>query len=333
MKPIITGTRYRHDYLPDESATAASIGNTGVDVLSSPALIGYLEHTCHLLVQPCYEGDEASVGTHVDVEHLAPGAVGRPVTVTVELIAQQGPALTFEAQAAQQGKTLMRGRHVRRVINLERFGVKPSDARGERAREPSELAFWFDFNSPWCYLAATRIGDIARRHDARLEWRPIHLSNLMDRIQGRRLPTDNKAFVDWYRRDLRDWAEIEGLEVRYHPRYPLRPSRALRASLYAAENDVAEPFVLGVMRAYWQDGADISELDVLEEQAKQVGLDADVISEVVSDDAYKARLEDNLSDAAESGVFGVPTVVWNERIFFGNDRLPMLERALSRRST
>jgi 2-hydroxychromene-2-carboxylate isomerase/predicted thioesterase len=332
MKPIVTGTRYRHDYLPDDSATASSIGNPGVDVLSTPALIGYLEHTCHLLVEPCYEGDEATVGTRVEVDHLAAGAIGRAVTVTAELVAHEGPVLEFEAQAAQEGNTLMRGRHVRRVVNLNRFGVRPTRPHPESALEPADIAYWFDFNSPWCYLAASRIGKIARRQHARLTWRPIHLSNLFDRIRGRRLPEDNKAFLDWYRRDLRDWEEIEGLDIRYHPQHPLRPSRALRATLYAADNGLAEEFVLSVMRVYWTDGADISEIEVLKEQAIEVGLDGEAIAEVISGAAYKSRLDANLSDAVESGVFGVPTVVWGKRVFFGNDRLPLLERALSRRS-
>jgi 2-hydroxychromene-2-carboxylate isomerase len=254
------------------------------------------------------------------------------VTVMAELVAQDGQVLEFEAQASQEGTVLLRGRHVRRVVNLDRFGSRRTGAVAETTLKPIDLSYWFDFNSPWCYLAASRIGAIARRQNARVLWRPIHLSNLFDRIRGRRLPEDNKAFLAWYRRDLRDWTEMEGLEIRYHPRHPLRPSRALRATLYAADNGVAEEFVLSVMRAYWGEGADLSEVEVLQEQASMVGLDGDAIPEVVSGADYKSRLDANLSDAVESGVFGVPTVAWGGRIYFGNDRLPLLERALSRRT-
>ena len=99
----------------------------------------------------------------------------------------------------------------------------------------SELEFWYDFHSPWAYLAATQIEALAARHGLAVAWRPLHLPRLIEAIDGRRPMEENGAFLAWYKQDLQDWAELYGLSLRYHPDYPLRPARALRASLRAAE--------------------------------------------------------------------------------------------------
>ena len=70
------------------------------------------------------------------------------------------------------------------------------------------LTFWFDVHSPWCYLAAHRVGDIARKHGHELLWRPLHLPKLQERIGGRKPLEENAAFVAWYQQDAQDWAAL-----------------------------------------------------------------------------------------------------------------------------
>jgi len=196
----------------------------------------------------------------------------------------------------------------------------------------SALDFWYDFHSPFAYLAATRIGDIARRHVVGLNWRPLYLSRLIDTIGGRRSLEENAAFVAWYKQDLQDQAGFHGVSIRYHPGFPLRPARALRAAIRAGELGAAAPFSLAVFRAYWSDNRDISDLAVLGELAAASGLDATEIELAATQDVYRKRLEQNNATAIAAGVFGVPTVIWRGKLFFGNDRLDMLERSLSRQS-
>ena len=93
------------------------------------------------------------------------------------------------------------------------------------------LTFWFDVHSPWCYLAAHRVGDVARKHGRALIWRPLHLPTLLNAIDGRKPLEENAAFVRWFKQDIADWAELMKLPFAYHPQYPLRNSRALRACI------------------------------------------------------------------------------------------------------
>ena len=194
---------------------------------------------------------------------------------------------------------------------------------------PSAITFWFDVHSPWCYLASHLIGDLARRHDVDLVWRPLHLANLMTAIGGMQPLEQSSARVAWYRQDLRDHAELYGLPLKPHSDYPLRPSRALRAAIYAEERGLAEPFVTSVMAGYWADGADISDLAVLQDMADEVGLGPRSLVEIVEDPTYKRALDANTSEAAACGIFGVPSFVVRDRLFFGTDRLFLLDRLLA----
>jgi 2-hydroxychromene-2-carboxylate isomerase len=192
----------------------------------------------------------------------------------------------------------------------------------------SELEFWYDFHSPWAYLAATQIEALATRHGQLVLWRPLHLPRLIAGIDGRRPLEENSAFVAWYKQDLQDWAELYGLSLRYHPGYPLRPARALRACLRAAELGQAPAFALAVFHAYWSESRDISDLETLGEIAAACGLDAAAIRAAATDRAYGERLEANNREAIEHGIFGVPSIICRGKLFFGNDHLPLLDRWL-----
>ena len=191
------------------------------------------------------------------------------------------------------------------------------------------LEFWYDFHSPWAYLAATQIEGLAARHGLGVRWRPLHLPKLNTAIKGRRPLEENPAFVAWYKQDLQDWAALYGVVVRYHPAYPLKPARALRAALRAEELGAVAGFVLAVFRAYWTESRDISDLEILGNLATECGLDRADITRAALGECYSSILEANTKEAIARGVFGVPSVFWNEKLFFGNDRLALLERWLS----
>lgn len=193
------------------------------------------------------------------------------------------------------------------------------------AAEGGEITFWFDFHSPWCLIAAARIGPVAARHGRSLSWRPLHLARLIDAIDGRRPLEENTAFVRWFLQDMQDWAAIAGVTLRYHPQFPLRPARALRVALLAAERGDAGPFVRSVMRAYWSENRDISSLEVIAELAEACGIPAAVAVAAAGDPRYKRVLERNTAEAIDAGLFGVPTMMADGKLFFGNDRIELLD--------
>ena len=308
--------------LPGPAHSAAAVGNAGVAVVATPALILYLEQASARALESFLDPGEASVGVVVDVEHLAAAIPGQPVLAEARVTATEGRRVVFAVEARQGEKLVMRGRHERMAVLLDRFlerqGLKPPPRR--------RLDFWFDFHSPWCYLAASRIGGLCRRYNLDLRWRPLHLARLIEAVGGRRPLEENPRFVAWYRQDLADQAALFGLPLAYHPNYPLRPARALRAALNAAAHGKAEAFVARVMAGYWAEGADITDPALLAAWGAEVGLGG--VIEATSDPARKAELEANLEEAVAAGLFGLPAAVLDGKIYFGNDRLELLEHHL-----
>ncbi len=189
----------------------------------------------------------------------------------------------------------------------------------------TELTFWFDVHSPWAYLASFRIGDLARTHGLRLRWRSLHLPRLLDEIGGHKPLEASPQRVAWFRQDIADHAELLGVPLRTHPNYPLRNSRALRACILAEDEGKAEGFVRRVLKGYWAEEADITDLEQLARWGAETGLDGDAVKAAAMSDAFKERLDANTSEAIARGVFGVPTIDTGARLYFGNDRLDLLD--------
>lgn len=323
MKPAHLGLRYKGQVMPQPCDLASAIGNTGVHVVSSPATIGYLEMACYHAIHDLLEPGDGTVGVDFQLKHVGAAYPGQPVDVEAELIATDGKRQRFRVRASQGGRTVMEGEHERALISLSRF------LKGKVERAAPHLTFWFDIHSPWCWLAAERIGLLAEKHGAELSWRPLHLPGLIETIDGRRPLEENKAFLAWYQEDLQDHARLQGLPVHYHPHYPLRNSRALRASLHAIDEGHGDAFVRRLFRAYWSEEADITDLDLLGRLGSECGLDAAAVATAAQSPELTARLAANTTEAIARGVFGVPTIDTGQKLYFGNDRLDLLDRHLT----
>ena len=333
MKPLAPGLHGEWRALPEFTDSAAAAGNTGVAVVSSQALIVWCEQAAHRAIADYHDPGEATLGVSFELAHVAPARLGREVVAEAEVAAVEGRRISFEVRAAQDGVTLLHGRHERVVVDFARFldqaGLPPPLQTPRHQR----LEFWFDFHSPWCYLASHRIGALARRHGLALSWRPVHLPRLLQALDGGPPAEQKPAFLRWYQQDLADWAALLGLPLRRHPDYPLRPAQALRAAFLVAADpqtrDRIEAFVQRVMRAYWAEGANIEDYAVLAELATDTGLDGARAIAGAQDRATKDALAANGEAAIAAGVFGVPTVALGGKLYFGNDRLELLELHLN----
>jgi 2-hydroxychromene-2-carboxylate isomerase/predicted thioesterase len=326
MSRIEAGRRFVCEYLPTSADTAAAIGNTGVEVVSTPATIAFVEQTCHLNLKDAYNTGWGSVGTSVEVKHVAPAWPGIAMVCESTVDSVTGRVIRFGVRVKQQDRVIMLGSHDRTLVDLTRFStpmMPPVDC--------APVEFFFDFHSPWCFLAIDRFVQIAAKHGCPIVWKPMHLANLIDRIDGRKPLEASGAFVRWFMQDMQDWARQRNIVIRYHPDFPLRPSRALRCSVYAAQQGKAHEFVRATMHAYWSESRDISDLSTLGEIGASVGLDARELATAGMSSRYKELVEQNTNDAIGRGVFGAPSFLANDRLFWGNDRLEMLDHFLGNR--
>jgi fluoroacetyl-CoA thioesterase len=105
----------------DESMTADRFGNTGVQVLATPMLVSYFELAAHQLAMPALEPGQGTVGSHIDVRHLAATPIGMRVTFRATLTERDGRRLLFRVEADDELEHVGEGTHERFVVDMQRF--------------------------------------------------------------------------------------------------------------------------------------------------------------------------------------------------------------------
>jgi len=121
MKSVPIGATHQAQVTASPGELASALGNAGVDVVSSPAIIGHLEMACHHVIYPHFDDGEASVGVGFSLRHVGAAFPDRPMDVAAELIAQNGKRFTFRVKAEQDGRAVMTGEHERALVHLESF--------------------------------------------------------------------------------------------------------------------------------------------------------------------------------------------------------------------
>jgi len=107
-----------------DAAHAISFGADGPVVLSTPWLVWFMEHAALDAALPFLEPDEITVGTHIEVDHLAPTPIGARVTCTARIVHSEGPVISFQLEASDEHETIARGFHKRRAVRLDRFASR-----------------------------------------------------------------------------------------------------------------------------------------------------------------------------------------------------------------
>jgi fluoroacetyl-CoA thioesterase len=100
-------------------------------VLATPWMVAHLEYAARNAIAPCLEENERSVGTYIEVEHLAPAPEGFTVTCRARVILVNGPVVTFQVEAHDGVEFIARGIHRRRVIDVDRFARRIARKRGQ----------------------------------------------------------------------------------------------------------------------------------------------------------------------------------------------------------
>ncbi len=191
------------------------------------------------------------------------------------------------------------------------------------------LEVYWDFASPYAYLGSVQAEALARRTGATLVWRPLLLGAVFKALGQANVPlaTYSEAKQRHTGLDLERWARHLDAPFRFPSRFPMSTVKALRAWL-ALPDAARDGFRERVFRAYWAEDRDISDDAVL---ADLLGDDArDALDRIASND-IKQRLVEATQRALDAGVFGVPTwVVDGRSLFWGQDRVALVERALTR---
>jgi len=121
MLPIEPGTRVSIQVVPRPEHAASALGNEGVDVTATTALILFIEEASGGLSAPYYEDGEATVGVRVEVDHVAPAKIGMAVRISAQLLETKGRRLIFANEIYQGDTLVMKGFHHRTVVLMTSF--------------------------------------------------------------------------------------------------------------------------------------------------------------------------------------------------------------------
>jgi len=191
------------------------------------------------------------------------------------------------------------------------------------------VEFYFDFPSPYSYLAHTQLPEIAAQHGATLVYRPFRVLELMTIVGNRPTTIECRNKGKYAGADLQRWTQRYNVEFSRSPYAKSLDFAALdRGALVAIEDGRGAEYVTAVFAAIWGRPADISQRSVLIDTLERAGLDASALVERANTEAIIARLDAETKAAAERGVFGAPTMFVGNQMFFGNDRLDFVAEAL-----
>lgn len=194
----------------------------------------------------------------------------------------------------------------------------------------TDIDFYFDFVSPYAYLASTRIERLAAAHGRKVRWKPV-LMTVLSKAAGTQLTPFVPMKWQYVQQDLERSARLAGIPFRLPPGFPkllLAPGRAMTWLAATHGEDTAAAFARTCFTAYFSDGVDINDHEVLAGIASGMGVARAPLLAALEDEAVKAAFKQASEDAIAQGVFGVPFMIVDGEPFWGFDRLDQLEQAL-----
>lgn len=195
-----------------------------------------------------------------------------------------------------------------------------------------KVEFFWDVASPYTYLASTQLEDLGRRTGAEIVYRPFLLGGVF-KATGNAAPALVQAKGMYMAKDLARWRRHYDVPMKMPVQevtFPIVSVLPMRVATAADSKGQGKAFCHAVMRAYWEQAKDVSEQGVLREVIAEVGLDPDAVLEAATSPEVKDRLREISDEAVSRGAFGAPTFFVGDAMYFGNDRMHFLERALTR---
>ncbi|MEP1199115.1 2-hydroxychromene-2-carboxylate isomerase [Tateyamaria sp.] len=197
-----------------------------------------------------------------------------------------------------------------------------------------ELIYYYSAHSAFAYLGSARVMDICARHGLTLVHRPIPLSPVVEAQGSLPFRARTQAHVDYFfGREIERWAEFrEAPVVSFRPTFH-DADYTLASGMIMALGDrgaAVDAMAHAVLQAHWRDDADLSDEATLAALADALGHDAGALMALARTPEVTARYAINADSALKASVLGSPTYVLDGEVFYGQDRLEMLERAINR---
>lgn len=194
------------------------------------------------------------------------------------------------------------------------------------------IDYFFTVGSPFAYLGHDRFTAIVARHGAQVNVKPIDLGKVFAVSGGLPLKQRSPQRQAYRLRELARWSALLDKPLNPQPRFfPVAGDLGARWTLAVAEQGSAPALRLAgaLMRAVWAEERNVADAATLAEVAREQGLDAAAIATRAASDEIGARYDQITSEAIDRQVFGAPSFIYRDELFWGQDRLDFLDRALA----
>jgi 2-hydroxychromene-2-carboxylate isomerase len=192
------------------------------------------------------------------------------------------------------------------------------------------LDFYFDYSSPYGYIAAMKIDDLAAKYGRAVSWKPVLLGAVFKVTGGKPLPM-LPLKGDYALRDIPRSARFHGVPYKHPSKFPIAGQAPSRAFYWLDERDsaLARKLARTLYQAYFVNDLDISSPEITADVAATLGLKRDEVLAALGSEAVKERLKHEVEMAIARGVFGSPYFVIDDEPFWGVDRFEQIERWLA----
>lgn len=195
------------------------------------------------------------------------------------------------------------------------------------------IEFYFDCSSPWTYLAFIEIIQLSKRLELEIRWKPILVGGVFNSVnkdvyEFREKP--NHLKLNYSNNDLNLWSQVRGININFPEVFPVNSVKAMRGCLFALKKNNLVEFASNLFESYWGRGIDISQEDLLLDIAKHSNLSIAEFKDFIYSQKAKNLLIENTEELINRGGFGSPTFFYSDKMFFGNDRLHLLEKAITK---
>ena len=180
--------------------------------------------------------------------------------------------------------------------------------------------FYFDFVSPYSFIAHKKLQKWLKKNSIKVRYKPILLGGLHN-LHGITAPAFIPSKAKWMIRDCKLVAEKNKINFKFNSYFPIKTVDLMRGVFVAEEDDFKDYYIDQIFDAIWKDGLNMNDQNIIEKVLKNINTNPKTFLLRASSQSTKNILKKKTDDAFNKGIFGAPTFLVNNKIFWGQDRL------------
>ena len=181
------------------------------------------------------------------------------------------------------------------------------------------IEFYFDFVSPYSYLAHKQIRRIEEKENIKINYKPIFLGGL-HKLSGITAAAFINSKAKFMIRDCKMVSKKLNIKFKFNPLFPINSLKLMRG-LLSINSNLKESYIDFFFNAYWQDGLDLNDETIIFDTLKKCKVKKNAFLKKIKDQKIKNKLKKLTQEAYDKDIFGAPTFIVNKKIFWGQDRL------------